>query len=237
MVKRRDKLMLALPLSIGSGVVLVWELLTAVPRPLGLVVIGAGVLWTAFAVGWIGRNVRLGHLGGERALENPELLRKVLDEAMPPTFVKVWDAEAERGDHVFENRAFHRVQDATATVEVEEERRRIIHDDHRHGDLAAIRDGRSVQLEVSDRRTGNAERPILTTKTRVVVGDTTYIVGWFVPVAVDGAAVVKAPIADATVRVRERGFHAVFRLAHASQEPFEIPVGQALRTARAAATD
>ncbi|HEV2755360.1 MAG TPA: hypothetical protein VG318_06240 [Actinomycetota bacterium] len=249
MAESKNKWLLTLPLPIGGGIVLLWDLYT-LPGAWGPVLIGASVLWIVLVGAFIlvraarrlrsERDTLLEEVSALKAarpaspegaeLEDASFLSKVLDEGMPPAFVKRWDPDRNEGDHIFENGAFKRIQDAAKTVGVAEDRRTVIHADHHRGDLAALNEGRSVQLEISDRRTGETERVILTTKTRVVHGGTTYIVGWFVPVGLRGSTVTAADVGD-VVCLREDRLQVVFRLASASGDARqEVPVGEAVKT-------
>jgi hypothetical protein len=229
-VGRRELAILLGPATALGAVAGIWEVLTTVPHPWGHILVGAGVLWLAVAVGWIARTYKTGGGWDKRALADADFLLEVLRTAMPPLFIKVWDDKETKGKHIFENQAFDRVQDAKGTFDVEDERRALIRQDHHRGDLAALDEG-SVQLEISDRRTGASERPILTTKTCITYRRKKYIVGWFVPVCLDGAVVGPADVCQENVRVREHGFQIVFRLARAAKDARAVPVGEALRPA------
>lgn len=224
MLGRRERSLLAVPATVLSSIAIAVELWSTVPRWILVVLLGGTVVWTAFAIGWITRSWSR---AGSRELSDPDFLLKLLDDGMPPTFVKRWDAKEKRGHHIFENTAFDRVQNINDTVPVSEKRREVIHADHRKGDLEAIEQGRSVQLELCDRAAGEAERHILTMKTAVKHRGKQYVVGWFVPVSFEGSPV-KAPGPDGTVRLRQYGFQVVFRLAQSLQDARIVPVGKAI---------
>ena len=163
---------------------------------------------------------------------DPEFLLKVFLEAMPPAFIKGRSGRSKKW-HLLESNALVDVQRSPYTREVEiSPRRAQVLADHKWGDEAALDDGRSRQLEVSDTMAGERERTILTTKTCIRHDDRDFVVGWYVPVELRNA-----PDED-EIRVKDEAHQLLYRpLLARGDRGIKVRVGAALREEPAQSID
>lgn len=181
----------------------------------------------------------LAYIGGDslpQEAQDVEFMFKVFYLGMPPAFVKrvvTPGADPGGGDlpeatDILYSKELDRFQRSDLTRAVaEDDRRRLIKEDHRCGDEQALRDTWSVQLEYPDSYVNGQLFPILTYKTRFEHKGQVYIAGWYIPVELPDV-----PADAEAVTVREQVGQLLFRpvLARKSGGGSRVMVGKALRT-------
>lgn len=197
-----------------------------------------GGMLSAFAVGWrVLRRRSLSRRESRLVLRWPgrfrsdipdvvfdhEFLLKLFLIGMPPAFVKE-EGRQSKMEHVFGNNAFFRFQQPPDAAVVGEGRRKEIVADHEVGDLAALTQGWSCQVEVSDTLAGGHERVILTTKTKIPHLGKNYVVGWYVPVDV------RQPLPDSEMCLEDEMDQVRYKLIVARPgQGLDVRVAESLR--------
>jgi hypothetical protein len=155
--------------------------------------------------------------GDDMADCNATLLRKILTEAMPPAFVKLYPSPR----LTLKSDALVLLQGNP--TEVAEGNLDKIRSDHLEGDKRAYEDGESIRLEYSDALAEGRPRLILTRKKRIDYGGHTYIAGWYVPIEHESRP------CDVHVYLKEDANQVVFGLANTQpKEARRVPVGNAV---------
>ncbi|SFO08799.1 hypothetical protein SAMN05660359_01301 [Geodermatophilus obscurus] len=156
---------------------------------------------------------------------DPAFLFKAFYVGMPPAFIKRVDPADDGHKRKFSDliwsRQLDRFQEADETTPIPSDRRSIIKADHRHGDEAALQNGRSRQVELPDSYVDDELFPILTYKTRFEHHGALYIVGWYVPI--------KLPeLTDDKLVVEEEVRQLLFQPVLAAKGA-HVPLGKAIK--------
>jgi hypothetical protein len=166
----------------------------------GVCLMVGGILWAVVAPHLLHRSSAetfdsvsaAGKSGRAPEAFDREFMFKVFDLAMPAAFVKRIKSDgAPTGGtavDILHNSRYFRFQDSPRTTALPDSPRYTkIWMDHREGDRLAEKSDRSIQVEYPGFAYENGElRPILTFKTKIDHGPNSYIVGWYVPIDLEG---------------------------------------------------